>query len=103
MALSAERRWAICWELAANPDEIVRAAHVRANLMPFLLDSGFTRPVTIGPMPLPAGRFPGWFLEAIVNVLRGVLRTGRPYTLEEVVRLLERTYGMSPGSVGPRV
>ena len=103
MALSLERRWAICWELAATSDEIIRAVHVRTNLMPFLLDFGFTRPVMIGTMTLPAGRFPDWFLETIVNFLRGVLRTGRLYTLEEVTRLLERTYGMGPGAVGPRV
>ena len=33
MALWLERRWAICWELALNPDDIIRTAHVRANLM----------------------------------------------------------------------
>ena len=86
-----------------NPDDIIRTAHVRANLMIFMRDLGFTRPVTIGTMTLPAGRFPGWFLETIVNFLRGVLRTGRLYTLEEVTRLLERTYGMGPGAAGPRV
>ena len=103
MALSVERRWAICWELAANPGEIIRAVHVRTNAMPFLQDFGFTRPVMIGTVTLPAGRFPDWFLETTANFLRGVLRTGRPYTLEEAMRLLERTYGMGPGAVGPRV
>ena len=103
MALSLERRWAICWEAALNPDDIIRTAHVRANLMIFMRGLGFTRPVAIGTMSLPAGRFPGWFLETITNFLRGMLRTGRPYTLEEATRLLERTYGMGPGTVGPRV
>ena len=99
--MASSLRWVSCWELAATSDEIIRAVQVRISLMPFLQDFGFTRPVMIGTMTLPAGRFPDWFLETIVSFLRGVLRTGRQYTFEEVLRLLERTYGMSPGSVGP--
>ena len=94
-------RWEICWELASTSDETTRALHVRVNLMHFLQGYGFTRAVIIGTMQLPAGLFPEWFQETVVNFLRGVLRTGRQYTFEEVLRLLERTYGMSPGSVGP--
>ena len=56
----------------------------------------------IGGTLEPAGPFPHWFLQTITNFLRSVLRTGRPYSLEEAVRLLARTYGVSPGSVGPR-
>ena len=103
MALSVERRWAICWELALNPDDIIRAAHVGANLMPFLQDWGFTKPVRIGNESLAAGPFPGWFLQTISNFLVDVLSTGRSYSFEKVVRLLELTCGISPGSVGPRV
>jgi hypothetical protein len=87
MPLTLERHWAILWELAQrSDDDIIRAADARVNLMPFLRDLGY----------------PVWFLETIVNFLRGVLSTGRAYTLEEMVRLLELTYGISPASPVPR-
>ena len=87
MASSGDRLWAKCWDITQRmDDESVRTAHVRVILLPFLRDLGY----------------PTWFLETIVQFTRGVLTAGRPYSLEEVVFLLERTYGISPASPVPR-
>ena len=67
-------------------DERVRAEHIRYILLPYLRDLGY----------------PNWFHVVIVNFTRGVVDTGRPYSLEELVSLLECTYGISPASPVPR-
>ena len=100
MAWSDEQRWASCWAVAVGRDERIQEAHVRANLLPLLVRWGFTKPVMIGGAVEPAGPFPSWFFKTIFTSIRCVLRSGRPYGLEEFMRLFERTYGVSPGSVG---
>ena len=82
-----ERSWARSWaRTQLIGDERVRTEHIRYLLLPYLRDLGY----------------PKWFHEVIVNFTRGVVDTGRPCSLEELVFLLERTYGISPAWPVPR-
>ena len=81
MPSSYEWLWSRTWERAQNiSDESLRPDYIRIVTLPYFRDL----------------EYPEWFHTVIVNFTRGVLSTGRPYTLEEVVTLLEATYGISP-------
>ena len=81
MPSSYEWLWSRTWERALNiTDEELRTEYIRVVMLSYLRDLGY----------------PEWFHVVIINFTRGVLSTGRAYTLEELVSLLESTYGISP-------
>ena len=87
MPSTYERLWSRSWERAQRiEDEAVRTEYIRVVLLSYLRDLGY----------------PNWFHVVIVNFTRGVVEIGRPYSLEELVSLLEHTYGISPASPVPR-